>query len=354
MITPTFNWQKKTTGYLAYSDSFSCKMKIAALLLFISVFFINENSVKAQMLDLKTTDFVLSISDKGLITGMSDAISGKNYLAASEPAPLLQVRIGEKWEEPGRAQWDPGKNILRLIFIQSGLEAEIKIIQKNTHLVFELVNLQPGKTVNAVYWGPYPTIISQTIGEVVGVVRTETYAIGLQTLNTKTLGGLLTNEEGSDYTRGTVAVAKPFGSSLQAFSLDRSRLRKITVWNGQYPNMPVEPIANETTIGSRIALFGCPEKDVLDRIGIIELAENLPHPMIGDCWVKQSPETGRAYLISDFNEANIDEMLEYTRQAGLMSLYHEGPFLSWGHFILNESMFPEGNAGLKKCVEKAY
>jgi hypothetical protein len=46
-------------------------------------------------------------------------------------------------------------------------------------------------------------------------------------------------------------------------------------------------------------------------------------------------------------------MLDYTQQAGLMSLYHEGPFLSWGHFILDPKSFPNGNAGMKACVEKA-
>ncbi|NTW45122.1 MAG: hypothetical protein HGB14_12015, partial [Anaerolineaceae bacterium] len=129
--------------------------------------------------------------------------------------------------------------------------------------------------------------------------------------------------------------------------------RNITVWGENYPNMPVDPIANETTTGSKIALFGCAESQVLDRIGEIEVAEGLPHPMINGVWMKQSPETGRAYLISDFNEENIDAMLAYTKQAGLMSLYHEGPFRSWGHFILDPQRFPNGNAGMKVCVEKA-
>jgi len=95
--------------------------------------------------------------------------------------------------------------------------------------------------------------------------------------------------------------------------------------------MPVDAIASETTVGSKIALFGCSENQVLPRIGAIELAEGLPHPMINGIWIKQSPETGRAYMISDFNEKNVDDMLDYTQQAGLISLYHEGPFQSWGH-----------------------
>jgi hypothetical protein len=40
-----------------------------------------------------------------------------------------------------------------------------------------------------ILWGPYPTTIRDTIGEVVGVVRNKDFAIGIQALNIKTLGG---------------------------------------------------------------------------------------------------------------------------------------------------------------------
>ena len=120
-----------------------------------------------------------------------------------------------------------------------------------------------------------------------------------------------------------------------------------------YPEVPVEPIPNETTVGSKIALFGCPEKVALSRIGEIEVAEGLPHPLINGVWHKQSPETGRAYLITDFSEGNIDKLLAYAQQAGLMSLYHMGAFRSWGHFDLEPNQFPNGLAGVKACADKA-
>lgn len=216
-----------------------------------------------------------------------------------------------------------------------------------------MIKLSDKEKVNAVYWGPYPTTINQTIGEVIGVVRDGQFAIGIQALNPKTIGGMLKREGGIDDSRGNAAIAQPYGSSLQAYSLDRSKARRYSVWNDQYPDMPVAAIAGETTIGSAIALFGCPENEVLNHIGAIELAEGLPHPLINGVWHKQSPETGRAYLISDFNESNIDEILDYTRQAGLMSVYHGEPFQSWGQFILDPKSFPNDRAGMKTCVEKA-
>jgi len=37
--------------------------------------------------------------------------------------------------------------------------------------------------------GPYPATISETIGETIGVVRGEEFALGIQSLNPKTIGG---------------------------------------------------------------------------------------------------------------------------------------------------------------------
>lgn len=269
-----------------------------------------------------------------------------------EKAPLLKIRIGDNWYEPTDATFKSG--IISLIYLPVKITALVKVVQKKTHLTFELIKIDANDKVNAVIWGPYPTVISKTIGEVVGVVRDGEYAIGIQALNPKTLGGVLKNSEGSVETtgsRGSTAVAQTYGSSLQAFSLDRSLDRKLTVWGR--PEMPVKAIPNETTLGSKIAIFGCTEPQVLSRIGAIELAEGLPHALINGVWFKQSPETGRAYLISDFDETTVDAMLDYTQQAGLASLYHEGPFQSWGHFILDPKSFPNGIAGMKMCVDKA-
>jgi hypothetical protein len=307
----------------------------------------------AQPVKIYSDDLSITIAENGQITKMSDKQDARNFLAPGQESPILRIRTESGWDAIAKTSYDAEEKILSMNFPASGVVAKIKITGKKTHLVFELIGVEPSGKADAVCWGPYPLTIGKTIGEVIGVVRDGEYAVGLLALNTKTLGGVLKNEEGSEETRGSVAVQQTYGSSLQAYSLDRSGARKITVWGLQYPEMLVKPIPGETVTGSKIALFGCSEKDVLNRIGEIEIAEGLPHPVINGVWIKQSPETGRAYLISDFNESNIDAMLEYTQQAGLMSLYHEGPFKSWGHFILNPVSFPNGNAGMKTCVEKA-
>ena len=315
----------------------------------VCALFIQFLTGAAQEISLKSEGLNLSLSSKGQLTSLSNPALNKNYLAMGQKAPLLQIRVGNDWYEPSGANFKSG--IISLIYLPVKITAQIKVVQKKTHVTFELIKINTKDKVNAVIWGPYPIIINQTIGEVVGVVRDGEYAIGIQALNPKTIGGVLNNAEGFIETRGSTAITQTYGSSLQAFSLDRSKDRKISVWGR--PEMPVKAILNETTLNSKIAIFGAAEPAVLSVIGAIEVAEDLPHALINGVWFKQSFETGRAYLIADFDETTIDAMLDYTQQAGMASLYHEGPFNSWGHYILDTVAFPNGIAGMKACVDKA-
>lgn len=277
---------------------------------------------------------------------------GMDYLAKNQPAPLLSLRSGGTLLAPEGATWDATAQRLTLQFGKAGLSAQVRVISKTSHITLELIEISPAGSADLAVWGPYPTSIRKTVGEVVGVVRDGTFALGLQALNIKTLGGYPENDEGSA-DRPYGARQTDFGSVLQAYSMDRSRPRSIAVWSKRAPNMPVPAVPGETVLGSKIALFGCPEPQALETLGKIEVAEGLPHPLIEGVWAKMSPERGRSYLIANFSESTIDEMLGYVKQANLMSLYHENAFKSWGHFEPNPKFFPGGMAGLKACADKA-
>ena len=105
--------------------------------------------------------------------------------------------------------------------------------------------------------------------------------------------------------------------------------------------------------GSKIALWGAPEAQLLPVIEKIELAEGLPHPLLDGVWAKQSPAASASYLILNFGESNVDEAIALTQKAGLRYFYHGGPFENWGHFKLNPGEFPANWSSLRSCVEKA-
>jgi hypothetical protein len=304
--------------------------------------------------DLAADGLRVRIDQRGRLSSLSDPASPREYLATGQPAPLLTVKVGGTLEEPTALQWDARAGVATLQYAASGVRVRVKVARAPTHVVFEILRVEPANVVDAVIWGPYPTTIRETVGEIVGVVRDAEYAIGLQVLNIKTLGGGLLNDEGSDPSRSSVAQARPWGSVLQAFAMDRSRPRTVGGWNGQFPNMPVDVIPGETVVGSAIALFGCPAGRALERIGAIEVAEGLPHPTVEGVWVKTWRDLGRSYLIAAFDETNADELLAFTKRADLMSLYHPEPFASWGHYALDPKAFPNGNAGMRRIVEKGH
>ncbi len=325
-------------------------------------------------LHTSTADFVIDSS--GALTGIIRKTAGdqavRNYIAPGEPAPLLSIRVGGKLYAPDRVVWDASQRHLTLHYTPVGATAVVAAIAKTTHLVFELVKVESPHPIELALWGPYPTTIGQTIGETVGVVRDAEFAVGIQALNPKTLGGYPTHEndieaessgddhgiyddipaellKGQGY-RGDTATPASFGSRLQAFCRDRSAARVIENWG--HPKYDVLPHHDGGIIGSKIALFACPASKALATIGNIEIAEHLPHPMLDGVWGKISNTATCSYLIVDFSESNVDQAIAMAKRAGLKYLYHSSPFDTWGHFNLKKDLFPHGWDGLKGCIEK--
>ncbi|MBK5279182.1 MAG: hypothetical protein JJE09_10000 [Bacteroidia bacterium] len=310
-------------------------------------------SVNAQH-NFSSGGLMVNLNNDGYFTELRNVASGKNYLYADTLSPLMTLVSGNTKFYPTSVTYSKSQKKLLLVFKKAGVFVDIKVTEKATHLILEIVKAEPEIKIDAIIWGRVLTTISKTVGEVIGVVRDGEIALGMQVLNIKTLGGDLPNNEGSTWARGIAAKTFSGGSSLQAYSINRNRNRFVDAWGGQFNNMPVPVMKGETVVGSKIALFSCAESQTLNILERIELDENLPHPTIKGVWFKKSNLYGKSYLISSFGEKEVDEMISYTKRAGLISLYHEGPFKSWGHFILNENQFPNGAEGLKSCVDKAH
>jgi hypothetical protein len=332
----------------------------------------------ASVLGLETTQFttrdaVFALDEQGALRSITRRNDGRNYLAAGQPAPLVSVRIAGKLYAPVASTWDAPSRRLTCRYRESDAIVVLQITSKTTHLVLEAIEVEPREKIELILWGPYPTSIQETVGEVIGVVRDGQFAVGIQALNAKTLGGYPTQENDieADYTaddtgrypdlpeelklgqlfRGDTARRTEYGSVLQAYCRNRDRDRIIANWGHDEYLAPA--FKDGGVIGSKIALFACPAAQALETIGAIELAEGLPHPMLDGVWAKVAPNANSSYLIVDFSEATLDRAVEMTKRAGLNYLYHSSPFETWGHFRLKPDLFPNGWDGLRACVEKA-
>ena len=329
-------------------------------------------SMVTNELEFSTNSFEVSINSKGNITKLGDKKSGKNYLCKDMATPLMSIRVGNKIFPPHSATFKKENKTITLNY-ENEIVAQIKVESKESHLTFELISITNYEKIELIIWGKYPTTINKIIGETVGVVQGQDFAIGIQALNPKTLGGypwqendcmpqidIFEQDDFSDLSEEKkrhvlyrVEAAKPedFGSTLQAYCRNRNKDRVIKNWSHEKYIAPV--FDDGGVISSKIALFGCPVEKTLETIGSIEIAEGLPHPKIDGEWGKTVPSASAAYLIMGFGEEDIKEALDITEKAGLSYLYHPGPFENWGHFKLDKNRFPNGIEGMKNCVAKA-
>lgn len=340
-------------------------------LLFIIASFAFVLNLFAKDIVFETTTFKLAFNVNGSAISIFDKINKSEYLPANQNAPILSIRIGGAIEYPSQISQKGNKLILQ--FDKNKVEAQIKTAVKYGYISFELLSITHAENIELVIWGPYPTTIRQTIGECVGVVRNKQFAVGIQCLNVKTLGGYPSQENDIEPSfelvetgnnidktyewknkksyRGQTAKVEDFGSVIQAYCRNRNKERIISNWAHEFYVAP--PYNDGGVIGSKIALFGCPPEKALETIGKIEVAEGLPHPTIDGEWGKTAHSATASYLIIGFNETNLDRAMELTKKAGLKYLYNGGPFKTWGHFVLNERPFPENWISMKKCVDRA-
>jgi hypothetical protein len=331
-----------------------------------------DSAIPGKALTLRTRMARFTVDTTGALSAIT--FNGRNYLAPGQPAPILSVRVAGKLHPASRAAWDAKRNLLTLDYEGIGATAVLAMHQKPTHITLELTALHSATPAELVLWGPYPINIGDLVGEVVGVVRNAELAVGIQALNTKTMGGdasqendiepdeLIADDAGTypglpeelkkqQRWRGNTATRTAFGSAVQAYCRNRDKQRVISNWGNDH--FIALPFDDGGVIGSKIALFACPAAQALTTLGEIEVVEGLPHPMLNGVWAKKSPAATASYLIVDFGEATIDRAIEMTKKAGLNYLYQSSPFETWGHFKLKPSLFPQGWDGFRACVAKA-
>ncbi|MEG2301569.1 MAG: hypothetical protein RSC14_01690 [Niameybacter sp.] len=306
----------------------------------------------------------VTYNQKGYIETLE--VNGKNYLPLDVQAPLIRVVKQEKVYLPTQAVVE-GERIY-LAFQEARATIKLGMKGYSNYLTLEVEEII-GEGIDTLIWGPYPTSIQETIGEIIGVVRDQETAIGMQALNIKTLTGWpceLTSEFddqgeqslfsvsvcGFKYPDLTAAPTQ-FGSVIQGYCRDRRHDRIGQVWTKEH--VCIEGFEGEDAeiVGSKIALFGCHPDMILDTIEKIEVEQNLPHPMIEGEWVKTARKAMMSYLITDFSEANIEDVLDMAQKGGFEYIYHPDPFTHWGHFKFRNDHFPTGEEGMKGCVEQA-
>ena len=320
--------------------------------------------------DLITNSFKVSIDHSGKFSRLTDLNKNQEYNYLDPENILLAIQVNGEPEYPSSAFISENDDLITLSYSKNKVEAKVKYQNKQEYLTFELVEINDHDKIELVSWGPIKTTINETIGETIGVVRNKDFSIGIQSLNPRTLGGFPTDDDNApSYNifgttslvdvsdsldilyRGHTAYPRDYGSSLQAYTRNRSNDRIISNLNHKKYVAPA--FKDKGVVGSKIALFGCAPDEVLNIIEKIELNEGLPHPTLNGVWAKRATEATSAYLIQGFGVHNMKEAIDLTKKAGLKYLYQGGPFENWGQFKLRPTPFPKNWESMKECVDMA-
>ncbi len=199
---------------------------------FVGIFFLLMGGIFSSCstgdLVLSGGDLQLTLGSNGQITNLVDSKKHTDYFPEGESASLMSIRVNSEFERPSSLVFNHESNEITLYYKNNDVQAVVNVEEKDSHLVLELISIFPQEKVELVLWGPYPTTINQTVGETVGVVRNEDFAVGIQALNIKTLGGYPSSEDDVDPAYDIFAT-----SSLQDISDSLNVL-----YRGQTANLP--------------------------------------------------------------------------------------------------------------------
>ena len=176
-------------------------MKISSL---IFIFFILINCAKTQT-TLVAGDLKVSLDKQGNFTEITDNRTAVNYLYRDTLAPFIALIANQKRYLPQSLKYDGSRGIITLTYPEIKAKVEVKVMIRKNHLTFEVTKAEPADRIDGLVWGPIPTKISKTVGEIIGVVRDNNVGLGIQVLNPKTLGGDY-NKEGMTWSKGEAAV----------------------------------------------------------------------------------------------------------------------------------------------------
>jgi hypothetical protein len=369
-------------------------MKTSRLLILGAMLLVTAASA-TPILTIETEYAHITVDEKGLVTSFIARGSGKEYLSKNAPSPILSLYVASQEVLPSvvsygpakqalllpaSAAYDPAKQALTLAY-SNGAIATINVTQKEKYVRLQLVALDHRGAVDDIVWGPIHTTISKTIGDIIGVVRDDDWAIGMLALDDKTTQGPPVADdfgrmyyyihspdpvkypipakyhEGQTFSIGgdgindvafyshpeeyfhmgfeLGALLEPGSGSVLSYHA-RDRRRSYTTFYTLIPGLPPTQPRHETVdpvdvdfIGSAVALYACPDESGLQVIENIVLAEGLPHPTIDGKWVKDPV----AYEPDIFWNGPHDNLIAYADALGLQNVQDDG----MGEYYLDPS-----------------
>ena len=253
----------------------------------------------------------LLLDGRGRVIGLVDKATGKNH-SAPAPGYFATLRKGGVTHRPSACTEAGGK--LTFAFGKSGLTAEVKVSVKPRYFVFELAAVSDPAVDEAVIGGLAVDLAKETSASVAWAADDE-FATAVVPLNLQLEVGLA---------------------------------------GGAYPAFSPKCVRRYGLPGAKLALAGCPTREVREVLKEVVRAEGLPWSPLGGPFAMDAEENRGSYLFAAVSESSVDQWIELAQRGGFAEIHLCPWWHRLGHYDPHPSLFPHGLAGLKQVTDKLH
>jgi hypothetical protein len=253
----------------------------------------------------------LLLDARGRVIGLVDKATGRNHCVPLSGS-FATIKKGGVTYRPSSCTYDGGK--LALAFGKGGVTAEVKVGVKNRYFVFELAALSDPNVEEAVIGG-LAVDLSKDMSASVAWASDGEFAAAIVPLNLQVEVGL---------SGGTCPAFSP--KCVRRYGLQ----------------------------GAKIALAGCPTRQVREVLKEVVRAEGLPYSPLGGPFALDAEENRGSYLFATVSEKDVDEWIEMGRRGGFAEIHLCPWWRGLGHYEPNPGLYPHGLAGLKQVTDKIH
>ncbi len=144
---------------------------LVTLSLAVIICTITSGHASSNDMQFKSSGLTISINDKGEVTSLKDNKESKEYVDSAEKSYLLRTKAFDGSPEVSNrmtaARKGDGTHLT--MNFKNGVIANIVVTWNDDYVKFTLTDITPHEKVEMVYWGPFNSTISETLGASVGV-----------------------------------------------------------------------------------------------------------------------------------------------------------------------------------------
>jgi hypothetical protein len=253
----------------------------------------------------------LLLNARGQVIGLVDKATGKNHVA-QVPGDFVRIKKGGVWYRPSACTQEGGK--LTFAFRKSRLTAEVKVNVKPRYFVFELAAVSdPG--IDEAVFGGLAVDLAKTTSASVAWASDDEFAAAVVPLN------------------------------LQV---------EVGMTGGTYPAFSPNCVRRYGLPGAKIAVAGCPRREVREVLKDVVRAEGLPWSPLGGPFALDAEENRGSYLFAVVSESNVDEWIKLAQLGGFAEVHLCPWWHKLGHYEPNPGLYPHGLSGLKQVTDKLH